>query len=214
MPHDHAEAARLYRLSADQGYAVAQCNLGICFKTGQSELQDHTEAARLFRLSADQGYVVAQCNLAICYANGKGVPRDHAEAARLYRLSAEQGDAKAQRALGDCYLNGTGVEWNPAIVYLSRGSHPDNPDATERTLAAKERVIMAKRARSRLGSKIKRHSFLTTAVGRHRVTVVLQCASRLRLDDSKFPLPILPPELWLVILGQLSLSAIEGTASH
>ena len=49
------EAARWYRLAANQGLAVWQCSLGAMYQNGAGVLQAFTEAVRLHRLAADQG---------------------------------------------------------------------------------------------------------------------------------------------------------------
>ena len=82
---------RWYRLSADQGNASAQNNLGVMYDNGEGVLKDDAEAVRWYRLSADQGNASAQYNLGVSYANGEGVLKDDAEAVRWYRLSADQG---------------------------------------------------------------------------------------------------------------------------
>ena len=56
MKHDFGEAARLFRKAADQGYAIAQFNLGIMYAQGQGVKQDFGEAARWFRKPAEQGH--------------------------------------------------------------------------------------------------------------------------------------------------------------
>jgi TPR repeat protein len=55
VAQDYAEAVRLYRLSAAQGYASAQSNLGNMFEKGKGVAKDRAEAIRLFRLAAAQG---------------------------------------------------------------------------------------------------------------------------------------------------------------
>jgi TPR repeat protein len=61
---DDSEAARLYKLAADQGDAQGQVNLGAFYETGRGGLpKDEREAARLYRLAADQGNVYAQAGL-------------------------------------------------------------------------------------------------------------------------------------------------------
>ena len=52
---DNAEALRLFRLAAAQGYASAQVNLGYMFENGKGVAQDRAEAIRWFRLAAAQG---------------------------------------------------------------------------------------------------------------------------------------------------------------
>jgi TPR repeat protein len=53
---DDREAARLYKLAADQGDARAQVGLGFFYAMGRGGLpKDDREAARLFKVAADQG---------------------------------------------------------------------------------------------------------------------------------------------------------------
>ena len=61
------------RLSADQGNASAQYNLGLMYDFGWGVPQDKAEAVRWFRLSADQGNADAQYNLGVSYVFGRGV---------------------------------------------------------------------------------------------------------------------------------------------
>ena len=96
VPQDYAQAVIYFRLAADQGYAEAQNNLGICYYNGWGVPQDYAQAVRYYRLAADQGSAKAQCNLGFCYANGQGVPQNREEAIRLYRLSAAQGNETAK----------------------------------------------------------------------------------------------------------------------
>jgi TPR repeat protein len=60
---DYAEAVRLYRLSAAQGHAFAQNNLGVMFETGQGVAKDRAEAIRWYRLAAAQGHAAATAAL-------------------------------------------------------------------------------------------------------------------------------------------------------
>ena len=82
VPQDDQEAARLYRLAAEQGIALAQYNLGVMYSNGEGVSQDDQEAVRWYRLAAEQGYASAQYNLGFMYAAGKGVPQDYQEAVR------------------------------------------------------------------------------------------------------------------------------------
>jgi TPR repeat protein len=62
---DDREAARLFKLAADQGHAAAQYNLAVFFERGRGGLrQDDREAARLYKLAADRGDAFAQAALA------------------------------------------------------------------------------------------------------------------------------------------------------
>ena len=64
VAQDYVEAARLYRLAAEQGEAFAQFNLGCMFDEGRGVEQDKVEAMRLYRLAAEQGDKQAQTKLA------------------------------------------------------------------------------------------------------------------------------------------------------
>ena len=54
VPQDDAEAARLYRLAADQGNALAQGILGDMHATGRGVPQDYVEAHMWANLAAAQ----------------------------------------------------------------------------------------------------------------------------------------------------------------
>ena len=104
-----AEAARWYRLAAEQGHAAAQSRLGDFHQVGYGVPQDYAEAVRWHRSAAEQGDAVAQFNLGVRYSIGLGVPQDDGETLRWYRLAAEQGYAVAQYNLGILYTIGRGV---------------------------------------------------------------------------------------------------------
>ena len=92
-----------YRLSAKQGFAAAQYNLGVMYDRGSGVPEDDAEAVRWYRRAAEQENAIAQFTLGMMYSRGDRVPEDEAEAVRWYRLAAEQGDALAQANLGVMY---------------------------------------------------------------------------------------------------------------
>ena len=112
VTQNHQEAVKWYRLAADQGDALAQCNLAHMYKRGEGVTKNPTEAVKWYRLAADQGHADAQRNLGIMHRQGKGVAQNHEEAVKWYRLAADQGDAAAQYNLGYMYEDGEGVAQN------------------------------------------------------------------------------------------------------
>jgi len=44
-----------YKLAADQGYAIAQCNIGQCYFRGEGVQKDSDKAFHYFQLAANQG---------------------------------------------------------------------------------------------------------------------------------------------------------------
>ena len=69
VPKDYKEAFKWYRLSAEQGYAEAQYNLGVLHYHGRGVLQDHEEAAKWWKLAAEQKLEIAQFNLEMMHGN-------------------------------------------------------------------------------------------------------------------------------------------------
>jgi Fusaric acid resistance protein family/Sel1 repeat len=103
-------AALWFRKAAQQGYALAQANLGVLYRDGRGVTEDVTEAVMWFRKAADQGDAVAEFRLGNQYAFGKGVPQDYSEAMIWYRKAAEQGHRKARLFLGIMCAEGRGVQ--------------------------------------------------------------------------------------------------------
>ena len=106
---DKEKGIALIRRSAEQGVAIAQCNLGVCYDNGEGVSQDYAQAVYWWRKAAEQGSAAAQNNLGNAYYKGKGVSQDYVQAVFWYRKAAEQGYADAQYNLGFCYCEGEGV---------------------------------------------------------------------------------------------------------
>lgn len=109
VEQDLKEAARFFRLAADQGHADAQTNLGICYELGEGVEEDIEEAVRYYRMAADKKYAQAQANLGLCYAYGYGVDKDLKEAVGLFELAAAQGNVRANYCLGFYLEQGEGI---------------------------------------------------------------------------------------------------------
>lgn len=107
------EAFEWYQRAADQGFAVGQNNLGLCYYNGWGVDKDERKAAEWWQRAADQGFADAQVNLGACYEYGQGDCYGGMEIAiKWYKRAAEQGHADAQRRTGMCYRNGWGVDKN------------------------------------------------------------------------------------------------------
>ena len=108
---DEGEALRFFalalspvQLTASQGEAWAQSDLGDYFVDGFVIDSDYKSAAYWYRRAADQGYAPAQTNLGWLYMNGHGVNPDRAVAIRWFRRAAKQGNSAALdnlRVLGE-----------------------------------------------------------------------------------------------------------------
>jgi hypothetical protein len=128
---DKFEAFRYYKLSADQGNAVAQNILGYCYASGNGVGLDKSEAFRYYKMSADQGSNISQNIVGYCYASGNGVEVDKAQAFRYYKMSADQGNAVAQNNVASCYYYGDGVhvDHSQAFRYYKMSANQGDTNA-------------------------------------------------------------------------------------
>ena len=103
------------RLSAAEGRADAQYNLGVMFD-GQGATADPQEAARNYREAASQGHASAQFNLGNMYRKGLGVEKSYVEAARLYKAAGLSKHKKAQANLDHLLKSGLVTEEDLIVV--------------------------------------------------------------------------------------------------
>lgn len=103
------EALRFVRLSAEQGYAAAERNIGYLYYRGRILPQDDAAAFAWFRKAAEKGHALAQHDLGKMYERGHGAPRSNALAVVWYRKAAERMFTRAQHSLAYMYQAGTGV---------------------------------------------------------------------------------------------------------
>jgi TPR repeat protein len=87
---EYAEAARWFRLAAEQDHAQAQYNLGLLYGKGLGVPYDLAAAEKWTRLAAEQGDPLAQYNLGVIYHNGEGVRQDVVQAHMWLNLAAER----------------------------------------------------------------------------------------------------------------------------
>ena len=88
---DYATALKEFRPLAEQGYAVAQFNLGVMYDHGYGVPENDTEAVKWFRKAAVQDNAKAQTNLGIMYVLGIGVPEDYVKAHMWFSLAKAEG---------------------------------------------------------------------------------------------------------------------------
>ncbi|WAW09860.1 sel1 repeat family protein [Oxalobacter vibrioformis] len=105
---DYKKGFYWLKKSADNGYAVAQFNLGLIYEQGMYEVpQDLEKAVFWYRKAADQGDVEALFSLGAFYLKHD---RNTGKATVPMAKAAEQGHAGAQYFLGMLYERGDGVE--------------------------------------------------------------------------------------------------------
>lgn len=105
------QAAEQMRFLAEQGFSLAQCDLGVIYYHGLGLGKSYALAANSFKASAENDDSRAQCNLAIMYYFGLGgLDQSYDNAASWAQLGAHNGYFRAQGMLGYLYENGIGVE--------------------------------------------------------------------------------------------------------
>ena len=141
--------ARLFRLLAEHGDALAQIQTGILHAEQIGTVHDPGEAVRWFRRAAELKQAGAMHRLGNCYVRGLGVKRDYAEAVRWYWKATTEGWHSRSKwtifdspgyppslwNLGYMYAKGMGVEKNlpEARRHCSNAatSHRDVEDSFE-----------------------------------------------------------------------------------
>jgi TPR repeat protein len=108
---DLEESLKLYRLSASQGFAPAQCCLGACL-CDSSRTVEMTEGFSYCIQAANQNYAAAQYFVGCCWRSGTGVEQNEVKALQYFQMAAEQGYAPALASLSFYYFNGIVVAQN------------------------------------------------------------------------------------------------------
>ncbi len=101
------EAARFYRMAAEQGRSQARPSLGQMFEHGhRMNRAVLAEVVYYFRTAAERGHSDAQIYLGCLIQHGCGVPQDSAGAECFYRMAANPSNADGLFRLGLVYEHG------------------------------------------------------------------------------------------------------------
>lgn len=112
IEQNYVEAARWYRIPAEQGNTFAQSELGRMYFSGLGVEQNYTLAFYWSSLAAEKGDTNSQIRLGLIFDYGLGVEQSSTRAVHWYRLAAEQGNQYAQFNLGRLYHEGDGALLN------------------------------------------------------------------------------------------------------
>lgn len=124
LPVDITEAVDCFRRSALQGYAPAQCQLGVLYQQGEALPRDGQLALEWCQRAVEQDYPPALTLMGDFYQQGQGVAQDIATAVQWYQRAAEQNDSHAMFLLAEKYENGQGVlrNYQEAKSWYSRAA--------------------------------------------------------------------------------------------
>jgi hypothetical protein len=83
---DSMAAIEIWRRLAEDGSAIAACNIGIVYQRGEGVVADPAEAMHWYRMAADRDDAEAQYRLGLMYLRGEGVAVDEQETHRWFTL--------------------------------------------------------------------------------------------------------------------------------
>ena len=102
-PMNDTIAFEWYEKSANQGYVLAQVELGFCYMYGLGVGQDCAKALGYYHKAAEQNNAIAQRHLGKSYYYGIGMTSGNDSIALCwYRRAAENGDVSSMTRVGDC----------------------------------------------------------------------------------------------------------------
>lgn len=130
---DYQEAFRWYKKAAEQGYDLAQINIGHLFDYGLGVKENKREAVKWYKRAASKNNVSAIYKVGLCYYFANGVGMDRREALKLFRKAAKDNHAGAICMIGDYYYEGCLVEENKeeALKYYEKAAELGNEIAKE-----------------------------------------------------------------------------------
>jgi TPR repeat protein len=135
LPQDYREALRLYKLSAERGYAKGMRMVGWYYQDGRGTDTDEIEALRWYRKAAERGSAEAYNDLGVFYQEGRGgLQQDANEGLRWYQMSAKRGIVPAMHNLARAYELGLGTPRNKekAIYWYRKASERGHEGAQKR----------------------------------------------------------------------------------
>ena len=96
---EYEKAYIWYKISADNGFAPSQNNLGVMYAKGHGVEKNEKAAFKWYLKAAKQGDDVAQCNVGRFYYYGRGIDKDTDEAKKWLRKASAQGNKDAGELL-------------------------------------------------------------------------------------------------------------------
>ncbi len=96
MKQDYVQAAEWYRKSAEQGNAIGQCRLGLCYYLGRGLKQDYVQAVEWLKKSAKKGNAEACCLL-----KSSKNPENYSEGELEEELSTEVTEEDIENGVND-----------------------------------------------------------------------------------------------------------------
>ena len=111
---DSIEAYQWFMKAAEEGYAVAESNIGVCYYEGIGVDVNLSEAFKWVMKAAKHGFAQAQENIGINYFSGENVEKNPEEAFKWFMKAAKQDYPYSQHMIAFCYNYGIGTKEDKA----------------------------------------------------------------------------------------------------
>ncbi|MBC7768028.1 MAG: toll/interleukin-1 receptor domain-containing protein [Phycisphaerales bacterium] len=123
-PRKRASYLKWYEKSANQGYALAQLNLGREFFRSGTTPEDWKQSVDWLNKAAAQGEAEATQLLGRAYLEGRGTEVNPQLAAQYFKRAADSGDSASQLELAKLLLEGNGITKNEkrAVTMITRAA--------------------------------------------------------------------------------------------
>ena len=131
VAQDYAAALTWYRKAANEGYALAEYNIGYLYEKGLGVLQNDAEAVVWFTKAAGKNHVAACNSVGWHYKKGKGVTKDYIKALQYLEQATDLGNKYAPNHLGHMYDDGEGVpsDYAKAMYYFRLAAQRGNVES-------------------------------------------------------------------------------------
>jgi len=156
---DPREAARWYRMAAEQNHGEAQFALARAYALGRGVPQDKDQALHWLKKAAENNFEQAMIDLARLYDEGRVVEKDPVRATQLIERAANLGSPDGQYAFAERLMTGTGIlqDRKRAWEWFKRAADNGQPAALYRI-----GQIILKRDRS-IEDNVAAYAWLTLA---------------------------------------------------
>lgn len=158
VQQDYAEAAKWYRLAADQGLVAAMASLGYLYERGEGVPQDDDEAVKWTRKAADQGDAGAMFCLGEMHKLGNCAPKDFTEAVYWLRKAVESGEWDSAQQLATLAIYFPDSQMNTSEIYfwrsLSNKLFPGEEEAHKLELEVELKSCLSKKRREETDKRV------------------------------------------------------------
>lgn len=129
LPDKKAEAAELFRLSAEKGNEIARSFLRLIMRKGFAAKQEFGKSIKWKKEAQKVDLVTLETQAGINYFKGNGAALDYGQAVKWWQIAADQEDTQAQALLGTAYYTGRGIgqDYTKAVEYLKLAAVKKDP---------------------------------------------------------------------------------------